>query len=213
MRRFVPDQFKRSRASWKQRYLNYLNSPHWDILRSARLEMDENRCTQCGGTAILQVQHVKYRDPLEDCTVTDVRTLCKKCHMTKHPEKASVKVVLWSDRLRNIEADLRPEQMPALVEIKRFGGQRERSRAGHLLKILIQLQAAKTGVLGRSVPTVGESQGLTKHSSEQGGAAHVNQQKDAIRSPVIPGPVPQRPLATAGSGGEIPRPQATSTIA
>lgn len=81
--------------------------------------------------------------------------------------------------------------------------------------IFPRLQAAKTGVLGPSNPTVGDSQGPTKlRISEQGEGAHVNQQQDeSNRSPVAPGPYRSVALTTDGSGGEIPRRQTTSTIA
>lgn len=69
-------------------YFKYLESAHWKSLRQQAWKRDDYKCTCCGSPNNLQGHHVKYRNPLERCTVDDIQTLCQKCHDALHRAKA-----------------------------------------------------------------------------------------------------------------------------
>jgi hypothetical protein len=72
------------RSQW---YRNiYLSSPHWQRLRKERLAVSPV-CEDCGSKESLQVHHVIYRK-LWDCTVSDLRTICRACHDRRHLNRA-----------------------------------------------------------------------------------------------------------------------------
>jgi hypothetical protein len=73
----------------KEGYLLYLESDHWDILRSCVLDRDGNRCVRCGSGLRLQAHHKFYRPDWEDSVPGDLETLCRSCHEKEHPDKVS----------------------------------------------------------------------------------------------------------------------------
>lgn len=75
-------------------YSEYLQSEHWDILRTCVLERDGRRCVRCGSTKRLQAHHKVYRDDWEQSQPGDLETLCRSCHEKEHPDKQSVTVTV-----------------------------------------------------------------------------------------------------------------------
>lgn len=68
-------------------YAQYLESDHWDKLRTCVLERDGNKCVRCGSRQWLQAHHKFYRDDWEQAEVSDLETLCRPCHQKEHPDK------------------------------------------------------------------------------------------------------------------------------
>lgn len=73
-------------------YAEYLQSEHWDRLRSVVLARDGNRCVHCGGFA-WQVHHKFYREDWESAQPSDCESVCRPCHEKEHPEKVQAAVV------------------------------------------------------------------------------------------------------------------------
>lgn len=68
-----------------QRYQLYLDSPEWDELRKQCYARDGYRCTKCGSSrVVLQAHHVTYPKDIELTKISDLVTLCRKCHMGVH---------------------------------------------------------------------------------------------------------------------------------
>ena len=65
-------------------YMQYLESSHWRKLRHEAFERDGYKCSKCGSSKTLQGHHLKYRKPLESCTVEDIESMCIKCHKAHH---------------------------------------------------------------------------------------------------------------------------------
>lgn len=70
----------------RDRYLAYLDSPEWQAIRQKVLDRDGHKCTHCGSTKILQVHHRTYKRLFHE-RLSDLVTLCKKCHMALHKRK------------------------------------------------------------------------------------------------------------------------------
>lgn len=67
----------------RERYAEYLNSPHWEQLRLLSLHAAGHKCECCEFDKDLTVHHIHYRD-LYNCTVDDVMCLCWRCHKWAH---------------------------------------------------------------------------------------------------------------------------------
>jgi hypothetical protein len=62
----------------------YLKSAHWETLRITRLAKDGGRCKICGKRdASNDVHHIQYWH-LFDINCSDLRTLCRECHVKVH---------------------------------------------------------------------------------------------------------------------------------
>lgn len=68
----------------KTRYQSYLQSDHWQDLRSQALRRDGYRCVKCGYTKTLQVHHLRYRYSPYASLLEDLMTLCDECHGLVH---------------------------------------------------------------------------------------------------------------------------------
>ena len=71
--------------TWQQTERNRFNG-----LRRDRLRMDGYACTRCGRTTTLIVHHINRRSRnIVDrvSTLTELRTLCRSCHMIEHSEE------------------------------------------------------------------------------------------------------------------------------
>jgi 5-methylcytosine-specific restriction endonuclease McrA len=68
----------------KRRYYRseYLKSDHWKQLRANKLSITPY-CEKCGVRRRLDVHHLNYRN-LYDVSVSDLMTLCRRCHEAEH---------------------------------------------------------------------------------------------------------------------------------
>jgi 5-methylcytosine-specific restriction endonuclease McrA len=60
----------------------YLKSDHWRELRKRKLELNP-LCEKCGGNNCVDPHHLLYRN-LYDVQLSDLQTLCRKCHAEVH---------------------------------------------------------------------------------------------------------------------------------
>jgi hypothetical protein len=67
----------------KQHYINYLNSAHWQQLKTEKCQKTPKRCAICASTKNIHLHHLLYKD-LVDVTTQDLRWLCKRCHFLAH---------------------------------------------------------------------------------------------------------------------------------
>jgi hypothetical protein len=65
-------------------YREYLKTTHWKHLRKAAIERDGGHCVRCPSDDRLQVHHLIYRGKPEDTLLSDLETLCRKCHRLTH---------------------------------------------------------------------------------------------------------------------------------
>jgi len=75
----------RTLSERERRYLEYLNSTHWQTLRREKFfQIGGKFCQCCNATAVcINVHHVNYKK-LVDCTVDDLIALCVECHFFLH---------------------------------------------------------------------------------------------------------------------------------
>ena len=86
------EYYKSSYTSYKIRrlkrmaYKDYLQTKHWQLVHTAVLKRDQNRCADCGETLEhkpLEVHHITYiRRGKEN--LDDMMTLCRDCHQERH---------------------------------------------------------------------------------------------------------------------------------
>jgi len=93
-------------------YRDYLKTEHWKALRAEALKRDEKKCQGCGSARILQVHHKLYRGCPEDTQLSDLITLCKKCHRKEHGLGASTFESKW----REIELEFRYQRRPQISQ-------------------------------------------------------------------------------------------------
>lgn len=70
-------------------YKNYIRSDTWLKKKRERMAIDGNKCVMCGRPANkcrygLQVHHITYRNLGHEDTLTDLVTLCGRCHKWLH---------------------------------------------------------------------------------------------------------------------------------
>lgn len=70
---------KRSRKFYRTQYLQ---SDHWADLRRDKLR-ESPFCERCEGEGPYDVHHIRYKK-LYDYLLSDLQTLCRKCHETAH---------------------------------------------------------------------------------------------------------------------------------
>jgi hypothetical protein len=76
---------RRRLSDREKRYIEYLNSTHWQTLRREKfLQIGGKFCQCCNATAVcINVHHINYKN-LVDCTVEDLAALCVECHFFLH---------------------------------------------------------------------------------------------------------------------------------
>lgn len=62
------------------KYLDYLQSDRWAVVRNERLIKDNFRCAVCGSPEQLHVHHIFYPAEYGTETINDLITLCPICH-------------------------------------------------------------------------------------------------------------------------------------
>ncbi len=77
---------ERRRSTRRQRYEDYLRSPHWIKFRRRLLQQRGAKCEWCGARKRLEVHHLHYRTLGQETSV-DVAVLCYKCHHGVHFRK------------------------------------------------------------------------------------------------------------------------------
>ena len=71
------------RDEYKEKYHAYLKSPEWYAKRDARFAIDDWQCVRCGSAEDIQCHHVS-RDRMFNEELTDLVTMCKRCHHSRH---------------------------------------------------------------------------------------------------------------------------------
>lgn len=106
----------------KDDYWEYLRSWAWRVLRARVLVRDGERCTRCTAKRPLTVHHLTY-DRVGREELSDLVTLCWRCHRLQHPEKDyppdEVPLVI---RMREIEDQHLAEWRTWSAEDKRAAG-------------------------------------------------------------------------------------------
>jgi 5-methylcytosine-specific restriction endonuclease McrA len=69
--------------SWPAWYELYLRCPHWQTTRAAALRRAGHQCESCGAVETLQVHHLTYKRLRRELP-TDLKVLCRVCHMEAH---------------------------------------------------------------------------------------------------------------------------------
>lgn len=142
-------------SKWKRRYKAYLQTDHWDRLRSIVLGRDGEQCVRCGSRELVHAHHKLYRDRFEDSIPEDLETLCQKCHAKHHFISKISKT--WEQHVSDIEALGLPLSQPSITilrDLKRFApktseSQNLRARANRLLNSLRPSVIGKDGSHGR----------------------------------------------------------------
>ena len=82
-----------------------LNRRRWAAARRAALDRDCWRCSKCGLASRLEVDH---RQALEDdgsrYSLTNLRTLCRGCHIDRHRKPRPPEVEAWHTLVRELSA-------------------------------------------------------------------------------------------------------------
>lgn len=85
------NQYKRktkARKLNKQEYYKYLETTQWKTISRMVVKRDNNKCTKCGSTHILQAHHTNYKNIFNETEhLEDLVTLCKECHTQIHSKK------------------------------------------------------------------------------------------------------------------------------
>lgn len=69
----------------KKKYLMYLKSMDWQVVRLAVLERDNNKCKVCGSNDNLQVHHWTYENLYNELEhLDDLITVCERHHQIIH---------------------------------------------------------------------------------------------------------------------------------
>ena len=72
-------------------YLSYLESDKWNELRNKRLAVDNYLCAICGNPHNLQVHHLLYPQILGTEHISQLVTLCNRCHSAIENRKKTAK--------------------------------------------------------------------------------------------------------------------------
>ena len=82
------------------KYLAYLDSRTWAELRNKALDRDEYHCCICNSPHNLEVHHLRYPQVLGTERISDLMTLCDKCHERlerwKKGHTSRQKMVVWT---------------------------------------------------------------------------------------------------------------------
>lgn len=75
----------------RDEYYKYLESSHWKKLRLEAFKRDGYKCVKCGSPWSLRGHHKRYRKDIRSCTVSDIETLCNRCHEKHHKRIAKLR--------------------------------------------------------------------------------------------------------------------------
>ncbi len=98
------NEFEENHTNDKRDYYRkeYLKSDHWRALKKRKLSVNNN-CERCQSKKSLDVHHLDYKN-LYDVELTDLETLCRKCHLKEHPPESLYEKLCRHER-RKIEND------------------------------------------------------------------------------------------------------------
>lgn len=68
----------------KSEYRAYLQTAHWAFLKLRLYARRGRRCMACGSKKRIDAHHIRYREPITDCTEDDLMPLCRACHDCVH---------------------------------------------------------------------------------------------------------------------------------
>lgn len=87
LKKIKPDDYLQVEAN-KLRgkpYSVFLKSAYWVVIRAKILTRDNRQCTNCKSKINLQVHHSTYKHHfMEHKYLSDLHTLCEKCHYDIH---------------------------------------------------------------------------------------------------------------------------------
>ena len=72
--------------NYRERYIAYLQTEHWSILRKEVFALLGEICFCCGSDILVEPHHIIYRE-LYDCVPDDLMPLCHDCHELCHSAK------------------------------------------------------------------------------------------------------------------------------
>ena len=85
-------------------YKDFLNSNHWQAMRSKILKRDNNHCRICIHKIATQVHHLFYSTKHWQAErLFNLISICKDCHIKYHKQKQLSKDVIWQLRQQNIK--------------------------------------------------------------------------------------------------------------
>lgn len=100
--------------------MEYLESDHWHRLRAKAIDRDKC-CLRCGSKTRLQAHHKIYRASWFDTLLSDLETLCRRCHKDHHG------IAPWGSEVPDIDDDdipehafVNPVEQPAITEFRTF---------------------------------------------------------------------------------------------
>lgn len=70
-----------------QEYLQYLQSPSWEVLRAKVLMRDKYLCQSCLTGRATQVHHLSYANLFNEFA-WELTSVCEACHARLHPDEA-----------------------------------------------------------------------------------------------------------------------------
>jgi 5-methylcytosine-specific restriction endonuclease McrA len=69
-------------------YQEYLNTPHWERVKTEAFRVYGRECAICGSNYVLQVHHKTYEHRGdEENHLEDLMVLCRDCHEKMHSER------------------------------------------------------------------------------------------------------------------------------
>ena len=81
----VSTRTRKKRLTRRQKaYQVWLRSPKWKALAGQAKARDGYKCKQCGSTQHLHAHHLRYPRVWDDTILSDLVTLCRKCHKRQH---------------------------------------------------------------------------------------------------------------------------------
>jgi len=69
--------------NYRQKYLDYLQSPEWHAVSLAIKKRDNFTCQSCGSTSNLQTHHITYKNLFNEPD-EDLICVCQPCHSILH---------------------------------------------------------------------------------------------------------------------------------
>ena len=73
---------------WRQKYEKHIRSAKWKNIRRDLFKIRGEKCESCGArSSMLEVHHLNY-DRLGNELITDLKIVCKPCHVKEDEKRA-----------------------------------------------------------------------------------------------------------------------------